>query len=150
MATANFSRTHPAPSQWCSNPLGARAVSLKWWYIYIRVNHREKKIDGKIEQRFVVCLLAHMFYSKRSLYSTTYKFLFSVRAQFYSKKSLRITDLIPYALSCRVLLLWSALSCGVWDFALFVTLLEKWRTCTVQVGIYLGQLSILSNYLAFR
>ena len=26
---------------------------------------------------------------------------------------LRVTDLIPYALSCGVLLLWSALSCGV-------------------------------------
>ena len=54
-----------------------------------------------------------------------------------------ITDLIPDAVSCGVLLLWSALSicCGVWDFtyfftiSLFVTLLAKWITCT-QITIF--------------
>ena len=48
-------------------------------------------------------LLAYVFVrefnSKRSLYSTTYEFLYSVRAQFYSKKSLisitRACILIP-------------------------------------------------------
>ena len=39
---------------------------------------------------------------------------------------LRVTDLTPYALSCGVLLLWSALVC---DFTLFVTLLAKRIIC---------------------
>ena len=34
------------------------------------------------------CVLVRMFYSKRSLYSTMYEFLYSVQAQFFSKKSL--------------------------------------------------------------
>ena len=43
---------------------------------------------------------------------------------------LRVTDLIPDALSCGgVLLPWSALSCGVWEFTVFVTLLAKRITC---------------------
>ena len=42
---------------------------------------------------------------------------------------LRVTDLIPAAVSCGVLLLWSALSCGVRGFTLFVTLLAKRITC---------------------
>ena len=42
---------------------------------------------------------------------------------------LRVTYLIPYGLSCGVILLWSVLSCGVWDFTLFVTLLAKRITC---------------------
>ena len=33
--------------------------------------------------------------------------------QFENRPKLRVTDLIPYALNCGVLLLWSALSCGV-------------------------------------
>ena len=43
---------------------------------------------------------------------------------------LRVTDLIPDALSCGgVLLPWSALRRGVWDFTLLVTLIAKWITC---------------------
>ena len=45
-------------------------------------------------------------------------------------KQLRVTDMIPDALSCGgVLLQWYALCCGVWDFKLFVTLLAKRITC---------------------
>ena len=43
---------------------------------------------------------------------------------------MRVTDLIPYALSCGVLLLWSA-RLELWsvNFTLFVTILAKRITC---------------------